>query len=114
MDLTSARPMPSAETAGSSVKTASRKPDGARRRVLGWPDVLRALSSDEARSSALALFRTAGFTPDQFGHVRAAREAVVDALARTEDLLEVRCPRREAERRAVQSVRRSLELELWP
>lgn len=42
------------------------------------------------RPLALEHYRAAGFTPDDFARVRAARMAMTDALTRTEDFLELR------------------------
>jgi hypothetical protein len=59
---------------------------------------------------ALTRFRARGFEPDDFGHSRPAREAMADALARTEDELELRRARTDL----IRQVRRRLEQELWP
>jgi hypothetical protein len=82
---------------------------------VAWPDVLRAVQSAKARERALVRYRTAGFTPDDFAAKRAAREAMADALTRTEDDLELN-PGRDAQatRAAIRAVRRRLEVELWP
>jgi hypothetical protein len=83
--------------------------------VSAWPDVLRAVQSDEGRSTVLGLYRAPGFTPDEFAHRREARIAIAEALTRLEDSLEFRCGRLVAEERArVQAARRRLERELWP
>ncbi len=84
------------------------------RTALGWPDVLYAVQNDEARSAALGLYRARGFRPDDFGRIRRAREAMADALTRTEDMLEMRGRRSDDERARVRAVRRQLEWELWP
>lgn len=88
---------------------------------VAWRDVLAVLQDDETRSYALSRFRDAGFSADAFGHRRAAREALADALTRTEDWLEYRevdHPRRahwyRPQREAIRGVRRRLEWELWP
>ena len=88
---------------------------GARRfrKRFDWSDVLRVISTTKARERALRLYREAGFTPDQFGHVRSAREALSDALTRTEDWLELEGGHVRV-RAAIRDVRRRLELELWP
>lgn len=97
----------------------------ARRGRLGWPDVLRVLETDETRSLAVGLYRAEGWTPDDFGRprgaprAREAREAMADALTRTEDWLELatvrqRYPTLDAQRARIQEVRHALELELWP
>ena len=87
-----------------------------RKSVLGWPDVLRALSDASARSAVLDAYRSAGFSPDDFGRLRAAREVMAGALSRAEDGIELRrqSPQRDRERAAVRAVRRQLEVELWP
>lgn len=103
-----------------------RSPIRVRTQIGGvtFADVLRAVQGDETRSYALGRYRAAGHSVDAFGtgskggH-RAAREAMADALSRTEDWLEVderRAGRdqRQAERLAIRDVRRRLELELWP
>ena len=102
-------------------KTGGQKrPRTAGTRVT-WPDVLAVVQGDETRSRCLLRYRLAGFTPDDFGRSRLAREAMSDALTRTEDLLEYQAvdrPRRahlyDAERAAIRNVRRRLEREVWP
>lgn len=80
-----------------------------------WPDVLRALSTDEARSYAIGQFRDPCFSPDSFGSRIEARATVAEGLTRTEDWLESKHGKNNvACRSAVASVRRRLELELWP
>lgn len=96
------------------VKHAPRGAPLPRARVLGWADVLRAVLGGEARSAALGAYRAAGFTPDDFGRLRAARMAMADALTRCEDRLEIAHPGTRAERGAIRTVRRRLERELWP
>lgn len=103
------------------IKTASEKTQRTAGSVFGWPDVLRVLQDDEARSYATTRYRAAGFGPDDFARSRAAREAMADALTRTEDWLEMlgvdgirRGAKLEAERAAIRDVRRRLETELWP
>lgn len=75
--------------------------------------MLCAVPSPKARESVTTRYRAAGFTPDDFEGRRAAREAAADALARTEDLLELGCFGRVRERQVVRAVRRALENELW-
>lgn len=97
-----------------STNPAPPKTTRARRALTQWPDVLRAVQGDESRSQALGQYRAAGFGPDDFEHTRRAREAMSDALSRTEDFLELRAgSRRAAERESIAAVRRRLELELW-
>ena len=50
-----------------STKKASPKRASARGCAVRWPDVLRALPADDARSYAVSRYRSAGFTPDTFG-----------------------------------------------
>ena len=77
---------------------------------MGWPDVLRVLQDDETRSQALGHYRAAGFTPDDFGRSRLARESMAQALTAVEDWLETAHPRRLAEREALRRVRRRVEV----
>ena len=86
-----------------------------------WPAVLAVLETDETRSTCLSRYRDAGFTPDDFARSRPAREAMSDALTRTEDWLEYQSMSRpcrahlyDAARAAIRNVRRRLERELWP
>lgn len=109
-----ARPALHSTAPRTRIKKAPAETPRARRSVLGWGDVLRPLQRDEARSVALSLYRARGYSPDDFGRVRAARGAMADALSRTEDWLEIEHPRCETERAAVRRVRRALEQELWP
>jgi hypothetical protein len=99
-----------------SIKKAAEKSTLRRKSVLGWPTVLRALQDDEGRLDVMSRYRAAGFTPDDFANVRAARETMADALTRTEDRVELlrAASRRDEQRRAVRDVRRRLERELWP
>lgn len=88
-----------------------------------WPEVLRVLPDPAAQSYAVTLYNAHGFLPDDMSvnekahgtagrRRRRARAAMADALARTEDLLEIR--RRHSQRLAVRAVRRRLEAEVWP
>jgi hypothetical protein len=102
-------------------KNSAAKSRASREAPTTWPDVLRCLPEDETRSCAIGRYRDAGFAADSFGHRRNAREAMADALTRTEDWLEYRevdLPRRahlyRAERDAIRDVRRRLEWELYP
>jgi hypothetical protein len=70
------------------------------------------LLDDETRSYALSGFRQAGFSADDFGHLRKARENMAEMLTLAEDMVESRHPRRD--RSAMRALRRRLELELWP
>lgn len=92
-------------------KTAAPKRTASPGRPVTYRAVLAALQSDFARSSALALYRCAGYRPDDFAFRRPARLAMADALTATEDALELRGARRE--RAAVRVVRRLLESEVW-
>lgn len=96
------------------AKTGAAKRAGSPGRVVSWPDVLRALQSDQARCGALASYRASGHTADDFGTRRAARVAMSEALTKTEDMLESATGRMTAERLALRSVRRRLEAEVWP
>jgi hypothetical protein len=80
--------------------------------VVTWPDVVRILHADEARDFVMGRYRAAGFTPDDFGHKRPAREAMADALTRAEDRLGL-APSSPA-RDAIRDVRRRLEWDLYP
>lgn len=85
---------------------------GRRKNATGvrWPDVLRALSSDETRAAVLTRYRAGGWSPDDFASNGLARDAMADALTHAEDLLELqRGSTRAAEREAVREVRRRLE-----
>ena len=94
------------------IKTASGDRVRAGRRAIGWADVLRAVELDDVRSYVLGRYRGAGFSPDNFGHSRAAREAMADALSRTEDWLELqRGSLRQQARASIREVRRQLERE---
>jgi hypothetical protein len=95
------------------TKTAARKMPRARGSAFGWPDVLRAIQGTETRLRVLAAYGALGFRPDDFGHMRAAREALGEALVRTEDWLELHRPR-SPERQALKALRSPLERELWP
>ncbi len=102
---------PAAGCAHRSVKTGVSVATASPGSTISYPDVLRALSSDETRSAALTAYRTAGFSPDDFAHRLAARAAMAEALTAVEDGCELRGSRRERE--AVRAVRRRLEREIW-
>jgi hypothetical protein len=74
---------------GATAAVSQRAP---RRSALGWPDVLRGLGRDAARSYALDRLRGCGFSADSFGAARNMarphREHVADVLTATEDWLE--------------------------
>lgn len=93
-------------------KTASSKATAPVGRPIAWKDVLRALSSDDARGEALSRYRAKGYTADNFSHLRVARSAMVEALVAVEDWLEMTHPRRERERLALRDCRRRLEIEV--
>jgi hypothetical protein len=73
-----------------------------------------ALSRDETRAMATGTFREAGFSADSFGSQRKAREAMADILTRVEDWIGLEHPGWKVDLTAIKSVRRRLELELWP
>ena len=107
--------MPSGQTGSRSarIKTAAHKVARARGSAFGWPNVLRAVQGPETRHRVLANYDAAGFRPDDFGHVVAARKALCEALVRTEDWLELSRPR-SPERQLLKNLRSPLERELWP
>ena len=76
--------------------------------------VLRALGPhDGARALVLADFRARGGSPDTW-HLRSTREAMVEALSRAEDALEVESRgRMTAARVDLRGIRRRVERELW-
>lgn len=82
--------------------------------IVTWPDIVRAVERETTRETLMARYRAAGFTPDDFAGRRGAREAMADALTRTEDALEDRSSVGSRERAALCDVRRRLEWELWP
>lgn len=85
-------------------------------RPIAWRDVLGCLESEIARRRAVDAYRAAGFSPDDFGGSRALRATMAEALVRIEDWLELELQSSwvARERRAIRSVRRRLEEELWP
>jgi hypothetical protein len=99
--------------ARTSGKNAPQKRVPRRGAALGWGDVLRAVQRDAARAYALDLYRAGGYSADDFAHVRAAREAMSDALARTEDWIEMQHAAWRGDRETIRDVRRSLEVELF-
>jgi hypothetical protein len=78
---------------------------------LEWPDVVRVLQDPKTREAVLSRYRTAEYTPDDFGRLRGAREALADALTRCEDWLELARPKN-PERTTIRETRRRLEREL--
>lgn len=81
--------------------------------VLAWPDVVRVLQRDATREAVLGRYKSAGFTPDDFGRKRPAREAMAGVLTCAEDHLELQAAGRPTrERDALRDVRRRLEWEL--
>lgn len=82
---------------------------------VSWPEVASALNlTPKVDLRAAGLWPTAENTPDSFATLRNTREAVLEMLVSLEDHLEMTHPGGRAKRQAVQSVRRRLELELWP
>lgn len=82
-------------------------------RAITWPEVLRALPGDAARSEALRRYRARGHLPDDFARLRSARAAMAVALSHVEDTIELRPGGRlDAERAAIRDLRRRLEAEL--
>jgi len=93
-----------------STKDATSRAAKPRRRAFSWPDVLRCLENlDALRAGLVAAYRAAGFSPDDFEHLLAARACVARELTRCEDWLELHRPR--FDRGVIQAVRRSLETE---
>ena len=89
-----------------SEKSTAKFASEASGRPIAWRDVLGCLDA----------YRAAGFSPDDFAASRAARATMAEALVRIEDWLELE-PQSSwvaRERRAIRSVRRRLERELWP
>lgn len=85
---------------GRSTKRARAKTPVALGPRVTWQEVVQALQHDGARSVALTKYRGAGFTPDDFGHGRQAREMASDSITAAEDWMEYEHPR--------------LMWELWP
>lgn len=80
-----------------------------------WPDVLAAVQDDETRSGIVRRLGDAGFLVDAFANQRTARIIVCERLVAYEDRLEAASGARLAPRGlAVRTLRRRLELELWP
>lgn len=120
--------------------------------MIAWRDVRAVLDEDVERrpedgslfpgayTNTFSRYRAGGFSPDDFGRGRRAREAMCRELSRTEDYLEMLAiahgteakhfvlrpgeshrsyrpslaTKYEAERAAIKSVRSVLERELWP
>lgn len=103
-----------ASNARSSGKHAGHFPNAMLKSVLTWPDVLRCLQTDAARSYVLSLYRASSFSAESW-NLRAARERIADLLTALEDRLERARARADvADRVASRALRRRLELELWP
>ena len=80
-------------------------------RARGEAAVMTALQRARHHGANVGIFeQSARSQPDSFGRGRAARVAMVDALVRVEDFLEVR--RRVRERERVRALRRALESEV--
>jgi hypothetical protein len=95
-------------------KHAAHFSNGPLESVLRWPDVLRCLQTDAARSYVLNLYRASGFSAESWNQ-RAARVRIANLLTALEDRLERARARADAsDRVATRAVRRRLELELWP
>ena len=95
---------------GASAPARSQIPEA----PCEYRNVLQALADRDARSRVLAEFRRRGGTPDTW-RLRSTREAMADALTRTEDAIELESRgRMTAERLALRGIRRRLECELWP
>ena len=92
--------------------SAARPRVRARRRAIGWSDVLRAVPRDIVRERVLTRYRGAGFTPDAFAHDSRARAYMADCLTSAEDWLELAHPKLKGDREALAAVRRPLELEI--
>ncbi len=97
-----------------STNHAAGKTSRVRKTVLAWPEVLRAVQTDEGRLAVLGPYRAAGFTADDFGN-SIARARICDLLTAREDQLEgARKRELVEEREACRVVRRKLEQELYP
>ena len=95
-------------------KTGTRKAMASPERPIAWRDILGAVQGDDARQDVLSRYRAAGFTPDDFSRLIAARQAACDALTYAEHALELRSHgRMTTERLAMMTVRRRLEIEVW-
>lgn len=101
-------------TALHTEKTASEKPSRAPGRPITWRDVSACLEGVEARSRAMSQYKAAGFTADDFGHLRLPRETMASVLTQVEDWLESEHPGRKREREVIKVIRRRLEVELEP
>jgi hypothetical protein len=99
------------------VKKATEKLVRPSRPRIGWSEALRAIQADDVRSEVLSPYRALGFTPEDFGTKRSARECLVEALIRSEDRIELEGSRRAeriAQRSALKEFRRRLEQEIDP
>lgn len=85
------------------------------RAKVTWPDVVKALQDDESRRFVMSRYNASGWCPDDFARRVEARSVLADALSRTEDILETKRGSNAAtERLRIRTVRRRLELELYP
>jgi len=92
-------------TARTGIKTAPEKTPARERRVFSWPDVLRVLSDDRARSYVLEAFKALGGNRDDLRG--SSLVALREALTRAEDRLEGERPR--FDRSALRALRRRIE-----
>ncbi|NRA33278.1 MAG: hypothetical protein HRU17_08050 [Polyangiaceae bacterium] len=99
------------------LQTAMNQGPSRTRRSRGqpfdWRMVSGCLEEPDTRELAMAYFKTLGFKPDDFGHLRLAQEAAVSSLTLAEDWLESVHPGRRRERASIREVRRQLEVALW-
>lgn len=83
------------------------------KRAVQWPEVLAAIQRTEIRKTVLDQFRSGGFNAESW-RLRSAREAMAGLLTRAEDRVELEHPGWARDRVALRTVRRRLELELFP
>lgn len=95
-------------------KGAARTRKAALGPPITWPNVVVAVQSDDARSCTMGWYNSSGYCPDDFARKAAARAVMVEALTRTEDLLEAKGRTATPERLRISEIRRRLELELYP
>ena len=82
-------PMLDLPIAQTPLKHARAKTPRALEQRLAWPEVLRVVQGDWARSYVLSRFREAGFSGDHWAD-RKAREFMAGLLTAAEDALELR------------------------